>query len=255
MWCFLQQRRRTTDGKATLAHSGHAPTGTALHRRQAHNRLVQRSIQKRCGAVLAKRRANRLRRREAQGHQPFSKGAPSGPSNNFYGAPDFGKKGGNSGHPSLTNAPATTSLISETTSYSSSAISSIISNTTLSTNSSTGDDSDGVCILTPEVTQGPYHILGELVRQNITENQRKRPPALLSYFSLIYFSPLAGVPFEVDIDFIDIATCEPVSVWLTYQYAPSSSLMIDNRKCGLIPGTATQPVTSKLDSLRSSSVC
>lgn len=35
------------------------------------------------------------------------------------------------------------------------------------------DSNDSVCILTPEVTQGPYHILGELVRQNITQDQGK----------------------------------------------------------------------------------
>lgn len=52
---------------------------------------------------------------------------------------------------------------------------------------------EGACILTPEVTQGPYHVLGELVRQNITENE-------------------PGVPLTVEVDFVDIDTCEPVPV-------------------------------------------
>ncbi|EJC97740.1 aromatic compound dioxygenase [Fomitiporia mediterranea MF3/22] len=58
------------------------------------------------------------------------------------------------------------------------------------------ESNDSVCILTPEVTQGPYHILGELVRQNITQGQ-------------------AGVPLELNVDFFDIDTCEPVPrVWV-----------------------------------------
>ncbi|EMD87307.1 hypothetical protein COCC4DRAFT_134246 [Bipolaris maydis ATCC 48331] len=47
------------------------------------------------------------------------------------------------------------------------------------------------CILTPEVTEGPYWVSGELVRQNITENEQ-------------------GVPLILDIQVIDIETCEPV---------------------------------------------
>ncbi|KAF8750342.1 Aromatic compound dioxygenase [Rhizoctonia solani] len=48
--------------------------------------------------------------------------------------------------------------------------------------------------LTPEVTQGPYHILGEMVRQNISEGQ-------------------AGVPLTVEVDFIDVETCE-ANLWV-----------------------------------------
>lgn len=47
------------------------------------------------------------------------------------------------------------------------------------------------CILTPEVTIGPYYVLSELVRQNITEGQ-------------------PGVPVHLEMQFIDINTCEPV---------------------------------------------
>ena len=77
-----------------------------LHRRQ-HNVLVGRALQKRCGAVLAKRRAERMRKRAYSGLTEFKR-----------------------------------------------------------------DADDSLCILTPEVTQGPYHILGELYRQNITQGQR-----------------------------------------------------------------------------------
>ncbi|CAE6473897.1 unnamed protein product [Rhizoctonia solani] len=58
------------------------------------------------------------------------------------------------------------------------------------------NSTEGTCILTPEVTQGPYHILGEMVRQNITDGQ-------------------AGVPLTVEVDFIDIETCEAVpNLWV-----------------------------------------
>ncbi|KAF2269264.1 aromatic compound dioxygenase [Lojkania enalia] len=47
------------------------------------------------------------------------------------------------------------------------------------------------CILTPETTQGPYWVSGELVRQEISEGQD-------------------GVPLTLDIQMIDVNTCEPV---------------------------------------------
>lgn len=47
------------------------------------------------------------------------------------------------------------------------------------------------CLLTPEVTQGPYYVGGEYVRENIAEEQ-------------------AGVDTILDYQVIDINTCEPV---------------------------------------------
>jgi protocatechuate 3,4-dioxygenase beta subunit len=52
----------------------------------------------------------------------------------------------------------------------------------------TGNNS---CILTPEVTEGPYWVQGELIRQDVTEDQQ-------------------GVPLHLDIQIIDVNTCEPV---------------------------------------------
>ncbi|KAG8773901.1 hypothetical protein FRC12_002255 [Ceratobasidium sp. 428] len=61
---------------------------------------------------------------------------------------------------------------------------------------STNNSTEGTCILTPEVTQGPYHVLGEMVRQDITQGQE-------------------GVPLTVEVDFIDIETCQAVpNVWV-----------------------------------------
>ncbi|KAF8703155.1 Aromatic compound dioxygenase, partial [Rhizoctonia solani] len=66
--------------------------------------------------------------------------------------------------------------------------------TSLISRQATDNSTEGTCILTPEVTQGPYHILGEMVRQNISEGQ-------------------AGVPLTVEVDFIDIETCE-ANLWV-----------------------------------------
>lgn len=55
-------------------------------------------------------------------------------------------------------------------------------------------NSSSACILTPEVTQGPYHILGELVRDNIT-------------------SGASGVPLTVEMTFTDVESCDPLTGW------------------------------------------
>jgi protocatechuate 3,4-dioxygenase beta subunit len=47
------------------------------------------------------------------------------------------------------------------------------------------------CILSPEVTQGPYYVSGEYVRENIIEDQE-------------------GVELILDTQVIDMATCDPV---------------------------------------------
>jgi protocatechuate 3,4-dioxygenase beta subunit len=47
------------------------------------------------------------------------------------------------------------------------------------------------CILEPEVTQGPYYVSGELVRNDVREDQ-------------------AGVDLYADLQIIDVNTCEPV---------------------------------------------
>ncbi|KAK3896566.1 Intradiol ring-cleavage dioxygenase [Staphylotrichum tortipilum] len=47
------------------------------------------------------------------------------------------------------------------------------------------------CLLTPEVTQGPYYVAGEYVRENVIENQ-------------------PGVSLLLDYQVINVATCKPV---------------------------------------------
>jgi protocatechuate 3,4-dioxygenase beta subunit len=62
---------------------------------------------------------------------------------------------------------------------------------TASTDPSLLFTSNNSCILTPEVTQGPYWVQGELIRQDVTEDQE-------------------GVPLHLDIQLINVNTCEPV---------------------------------------------
>lgn len=47
------------------------------------------------------------------------------------------------------------------------------------------------CMLTPETTEGPYWVSGELVRENIVETQE-------------------GVPLTLDIQVVDVNNCEPI---------------------------------------------
>ncbi|KAF8998534.1 Intradiol ring-cleavage dioxygenase [Cyathus striatus] len=47
------------------------------------------------------------------------------------------------------------------------------------------------CVLQPEVTEGPYFVEGELIRKNAVEEQE-------------------GVPLYVDVQVVDVSTCEPV---------------------------------------------
>ncbi|KAJ5500917.1 hypothetical protein N7527_012038 [Penicillium freii] len=51
---------------------------------------------------------------------------------------------------------------------------------------------DATCILAPDVTQGPYYVTGELVRNNMAESQE-------------------GIPLYMDIQLIDTNTCDPIS--------------------------------------------
>ena len=71
--------------------------------------------------------------------------------------------------------------------------------TSTSTNTTTSS-----CVLDGEVTQGPYHVMGELIRQNITEG-------------------LAGVPVTYEVDFVDWSTCEPLkNAWIDLWHANST---------------------------------
>ncbi|CZR63100.1 related to GPI anchored dioxygenase [Phialocephala subalpina] len=63
---------------------------------------------------------------------------------------------------------------------------------TLSTPETTIFASNNTCALVPETTIGPYYVTGEQIRSNITEGQ-------------------AGVPMHIELQFVDMNTCSPVS--------------------------------------------
>ncbi|KAJ9129621.1 Extracellular dioxygenase [Pleurostoma richardsiae] len=65
---------------------------------------------------------------------------------------------------------------------------------------------NSTCVLTPEVTQGPYWVSGEYVRQNVTEDQE-------------------GVALTLDIQVIDTNTCEPIpDVYLEMWHCNSTGI-------------------------------
>ncbi|KAK5989499.1 hypothetical protein PT974_11022 [Cladobotryum mycophilum] len=47
------------------------------------------------------------------------------------------------------------------------------------------------CVLSPEETEGPYYVVGERIREDLTDGQK-------------------GLPFAYGVQFIDTTTCEPV---------------------------------------------
>ncbi|KAH8898445.1 aromatic compound dioxygenase [Thozetella sp. PMI_491] len=62
------------------------------------------------------------------------------------------------------------------------------------------------CVLTPDVTQGPYYVGGEYIRSNIVEEQ-------------------GGVPIVLDYQVIDVDTCEPIpSVYVEMWHCNSTGV-------------------------------
>lgn len=62
------------------------------------------------------------------------------------------------------------------------------------------------CILTPETTEGPYWIEGELVRQDITDGE-------------------VGIPMTLDLQLIDVNTCEPLpQIYIDIWHANSTGV-------------------------------
>ncbi|KAI4609316.1 hypothetical protein J4E80_008565 [Alternaria sp. BMP 0032] len=59
---------------------------------------------------------------------------------------------------------------------------------TLSSNIFTANTS---CILTPELTFGPYYVTGEMIRKNVVEDQK-------------------GIDLYLEVQYVDVTTCEPV---------------------------------------------
>lgn len=77
---------------------------------------------------------------------------------------------------------------------------------TANTDAATLFSSNSSCILTPDVTQGPYYVGGEYVRRNLIEDQE-------------------GVDTVIDYQVIDVDTCEPVpNVYLEMWHCNSTGV-------------------------------
>ncbi|KAH7246906.1 Intradiol ring-cleavage dioxygenase [Fusarium solani] len=77
---------------------------------------------------------------------------------------------------------------------------------TLNTDASTLFAGINSCVLTPEVTQGPYYVAGEYVRENIVEEQE-------------------GLGIVLDYQVIDVETCDPVpNVYLEMWHCNSTGV-------------------------------
>ncbi|RWA08101.1 hypothetical protein EKO27_g7016 [Xylaria grammica] len=62
------------------------------------------------------------------------------------------------------------------------------------------------CLLSPEVTEGPYYVAGEYIRQNIVEEEE-------------------GVPLTLDIAIYDVDTCDPISdAWVEIWHCNSTGV-------------------------------
>ncbi|KAI0442172.1 Intradiol ring-cleavage dioxygenase [Xylaria telfairii] len=62
------------------------------------------------------------------------------------------------------------------------------------------------CLLSPEVTEGPYYVAGEYIRQNIIEEEQ-------------------GVPLTLDIAIFDVDTCEPIAdAWVEIWHCNSTGV-------------------------------
>ncbi|KAK0459155.1 aromatic compound dioxygenase [Desarmillaria tabescens] len=65
---------------------------------------------------------------------------------------------------------------------------------------------DASCVLTPELEQGPFYVKGEYVRRTVSEDQ----PGLYSY---------------VDLELIDVSTCEPLTgVYIDFWHCNSTGV-------------------------------
>jgi hypothetical protein len=73
------------------------------------------------------------------------------------------------------------------------------------------------CVTTPDVTEGPYFLRGDLLRTDIAEDQAGIPlSAFFSFRSASRPSLTVTIPLSaLDIGLIDINTCEPLENNLT----------------------------------------
>ncbi|CAE6417760.1 unnamed protein product [Rhizoctonia solani] len=218
-------------GLAAVANvaSGHPGENHALPRAELHRRqleankrhIVARNCAPQIAEFNAKRKAKRalarrsvepvLNGRHFRRQQPQQQGRPGG-NQGQQGQP--GNQGSNSfsrsfsGSAFPTSAPSSASASATITGFESTVIATAISTTSTSSvavSTSAADSptystiQNSTCVTTPEVTEGPYYVNNELLRQDIREDQE-------------------GVELILDIGVMDVTTCTPleqalVEIW------------------------------------------
>ncbi|CAE6481167.1 unnamed protein product [Rhizoctonia solani] len=181
-------------------------------KRKAKRALARRSVE----PVLNGRHFRRQQHGQPAGYQ--GQQGQQGPEQNQNSGQGQNTPGNQGAHSSLsrsfsgsalpTGAPSSASPSATITGFESTVIATAISTTSTSveaTSTSAADSptystiQNSTCVTTPEVTEGPYYVNNELLRQDIREDQE-------------------GVQLVLDIGVMDVTTCTPleqalVEIW------------------------------------------
>ncbi|CCO33592.1 hypothetical protein BN14_07676 [Rhizoctonia solani AG-1 IB] len=198
-------------------------------------RKAKRALAKRSNEPAALNGRHFRRQEYGQGQPGHGQGWGYGPGNGHgrpggQGSASFTRSASSVPSSVATSADATiTATASESTVIATGiSTSSDVATSTASANSPTYSTiQNSTCVTAPEVTEGPYYVNNEYLRQDISEDQ-------------------AGVPLVLDIGVIDVTTCQPldqalVEIWhcnATGQYSGFTTAVLD------IPGggNGTAPV-------------
>ncbi|CAE6343752.1 unnamed protein product [Rhizoctonia solani] len=208
-------------------------------KRKAKRALTKRSNE----PVVLNSRHFRRQGQYGQGQPGHSQGWNYGPGGNGHGRPDG--EGPSSFTRSASSAPSSVVISADATITATASESTVIATgistssdvatSTASANSPTYSTiQNSTCVTAPEVTEGPYYVNNEYLRQDISEDQE-------------------GVPLVLDIGVIDVTTCQPldqalVEIWhcnATGQYSgfTTASLAIPGGGNSTAPGgNSTAPV-------------
>ncbi|ELU36540.1 dioxygenase domain-containing protein [Rhizoctonia solani AG-1 IA] len=207
--------------------SGHPGEDHTLPRAELHRRQLEANkrhiVARSCASQIAEFNAKRKRALARRSVEPVLNGRhfrrqlpQQGQSGGYQGQPGQqgpgqtqnpgqGQGGPNSISRSFsggifpTSAPNSVSASATITELESTVIATAISTTSTSSVATPTSSADSTCVTTPEVTEGPYYVNNELLRQDIREDQ-------------------AGVELILDIGVMDVTTCTPleqalVEIW------------------------------------------
>ncbi|CAE6403041.1 unnamed protein product [Rhizoctonia solani] len=199
-------------------------------KRKAKRALARRSVE----PVLNGRHFRRQQHGQPGGYQGHQGQQGPGQNQNHgqgQGAPNsFSRSASGSAFP--TGTPSSAAASATVTGFESMVIATAISTTSAAeaTSTSTADSptystiQNSTCVTTPEVTEGPYYVNNELLRQDIREDQE-------------------GVQLVLDIGVMDVTTCTPleqalVEIWHCNSTGHYSGFTASNTGGGGGNGTA-----------------